>query len=82
MSKNIYLNVSKNVNSTEVFLEEGSGLNKYIYIDTSASLSLFLSLRPIIPPAAFHSGTFTCQNFFFQGMSKIQNENERLKKKG
>ena len=82
MRENIYSNVSGNVNSTEVFLEEGLGLNKCVHIDTSTSPSVPLSSRPTVLPAAFHSGTSTGQDFFFQGMPNVQNKNERPKKKG
>ena len=82
MSENIHLNVSENVNSTEVFLEEGLGPNKHVHIDTPVPPSVPLSSRPTVLPAAFCSGTFTGQDFFFQGMPNVQNKNERLKKKG
>ena len=82
MSENVHLNVSGNVNSTEVFLEEGLGLNKHIHIDTSAPPSVPLSLRLIVLPAAFHSSMSTGQDFFFQEMPNVQNENKRSKKKG
>ncbi|SLM39631.1 Zinc finger, CCHC-type [Lasallia pustulata] len=66
---------SRNVNSTEVLLGEGSGRNKRAHVETPA-----LVTQPVVPPA--RPGTAAGQGFAFQGMPDPQGGVERPKKKG
>ncbi|SLM36249.1 hypothetical protein LPUS_05745 [Lasallia pustulata] len=66
---------SRNVNSTEVLLGEGSGQNKHAHVETPAPVT-----QPVVPPT--RSGTAAGQGFAFQGTSDPQGGVERPKKKG
>ncbi|SLM37975.1 Ribonuclease H-like domain [Lasallia pustulata] len=72
---------SRNVNSTEAFLGEGSGPNKRPHVEEAIPPIVPLASRPPVPPATFQPGTSTNQGFFFPGIP-VQKENERPKKKG